>query len=68
MNNGNKPNRTVQNISVDQKGSVLTLSHSVWFHKPVNYAYQTSKFKLLKKLLSLFYLINLKNMIACSEV
>lgn len=46
MNNSNKSNRTVQNISVDQKGSLLMLSHSTWFYKPVSHAYQTSEFKL----------------------
>lgn len=51
MNNSNKPNKTLQNISVDQERLLLTLSHLVWFYKPVNCVYQTSKFKLFKNLL-----------------
>lgn len=51
MNNSNKPNRAPSSISADQEGSLLTLSHLVWFYKPVNHSYQTSKFKLFKNLL-----------------
>lgn len=51
MNNSNKPNKSPQNIRMDQEGLLLTLSPLVWFCKAVNHAYQTSKFKLLKNLL-----------------